>query len=53
VSRLEGRKILEVGAGTRKVDDPDTPAGNGRAIAVTAASEGATVACADIDLAAA
>ncbi len=53
MSRLEGRKILVVGAGTRKVDDPDAPAGNGRAIAVTAAIEGATVACADIDVAAA
>ena len=51
--RLEGRKILVVGAGTRKVDDPDAPAGNGRAIAVTAAIEGATVACADIDVVAA
>jgi NAD(P)-dependent dehydrogenase (short-subunit alcohol dehydrogenase family) len=53
MSRLQGRKILVVGAGTRKVDDPDAPAGNGRAIAVTAALEGATVACADIDVAAA
>ena len=53
MSRLDGRKVLVVGAGTRKVDDPDAPAGNGRAIAVTAAKEGATVACADIDLAAA
>jgi NAD(P)-dependent dehydrogenase (short-subunit alcohol dehydrogenase family) len=50
MSRLEGRKILVVGAGTRAVDDPDAPAGNGRAIAVTAATEGATVACADIDV---
>ena len=53
MSRLEGRKVLVVGAGTRHVDDPEAPAGNGRAIAVTAAREGATVACADIDLAAA
>lgn len=53
MSRLEGRKILVVGAGTRKVDDPEAPAGNGRAIAVTAAIEGATVACADIDVVAA
>lgn len=50
MSRLEGRKILVVGAGTRHVDDPEAPAGNGRAIAVTAAVEGATVACADIDV---
>lgn len=53
MSRLEGRRILVVGAGTRRVDDPDAPAGNGRAIAVTAAREGATVVCADVDVAAA
>ena len=53
MSRLEGRKILVVGAGTRPTDDPDAPAGNGRAIAVTAATEGATVACADLDVVAA
>jgi NAD(P)-dependent dehydrogenase (short-subunit alcohol dehydrogenase family) len=53
VSRLEGRKVLVVGAGTRRTDDPDAPAGNGRAIAVTVATEGATVACADVDLASA
>jgi NAD(P)-dependent dehydrogenase (short-subunit alcohol dehydrogenase family) len=53
VTRLEGRKILVVGAGTRPTDDPDAPAGNGRAIAITAAVEGATVACADVDVAAA
>ena len=47
--RLEGRKILVVGAGTRSSGDPDAPPGNGRAISVTAAREGATVACADID----
>ena len=47
--RLAGRKILVVGAGTRPNGDPDAPPGNGRAIAVVAAREGATVACADID----
>ncbi|CAN5766726.1 SDR family oxidoreductase [soil metagenome] len=51
--RLEGRRILVVGAGTRNTDDPEAPPGNGRAIAVTAAREGATVACADVDLRAA
>ena len=51
--RLEGRKILVVGAGTRSSGDPDAPPGNGRAISVTAAREGATVACADIDIKAA
>lgn len=47
--RLEGRRILVVGAGTRRTDDPEAPPGNGRAIAVTAAREGATIACADLD----
>jgi len=48
-ARLAGRRVLVVGAGTRASDDPDAPVGNGRAIAVLAAREGATVACADID----
>jgi NAD(P)-dependent dehydrogenase (short-subunit alcohol dehydrogenase family) len=39
--------VLVVGAGTRRSDDPDAPVGNGRAISVLAAREGATVACAD------
>src|SRR5262245_41556201 len=47
--RLLNRRVLVTGAGTRKVEDPDAPVGNGRAIAVLAAREGATVACADID----
>ncbi|MBX3287114.1 MAG: SDR family oxidoreductase [Actinobacteria bacterium] len=47
--RLAGRRILVVGAGTRATDDPEAPPGNGRAIAVTLAREGATVACADRD----
>ena len=42
-----------VGAGTRDSDDPDAPIGNGRAICVLAAREGATVACADVNRAAA
>jgi NAD(P)-dependent dehydrogenase (short-subunit alcohol dehydrogenase family) len=46
---LEGRRILVVGAGTRITDDPDAPVGNGRAISVVAAREGAAVACNDID----
>lgn len=48
-ARLEGRKLLVVGAGTRRSDDPDAPVGNGRAISVLAARAGASVACADID----
>jgi NAD(P)-dependent dehydrogenase (short-subunit alcohol dehydrogenase family) len=47
--RLEGRRILVVGAGTQRSDDPEAPVGNGRAIAVLAAREGAAVACADRD----
>ena len=46
---LAGRRILVVGAGTRPSDDPAAPGGTGRAIAVTAAREGAMVACADLD----
>jgi NAD(P)-dependent dehydrogenase (short-subunit alcohol dehydrogenase family) len=52
-ARLAGRNVLVVGAGTRTSDDPDAPIGNGRAISVLAAREGAAVACADIDRAAA
>jgi NAD(P)-dependent dehydrogenase (short-subunit alcohol dehydrogenase family) len=47
--RLEGRRVLVVGAGTRHLDDPDAPMGNGRAIAVRCAREGAAVACSDRD----
>jgi NAD(P)-dependent dehydrogenase (short-subunit alcohol dehydrogenase family) len=50
---LEGRRILVVGAGTRRTDDPEAPVGNGRAIAVVCGREGAAVACADLDGAAA
>jgi NAD(P)-dependent dehydrogenase (short-subunit alcohol dehydrogenase family) len=45
--------VLVVGAGTQRSDDPEAPVGNGRAIAVLAAREGATVICADRDPAAA
>jgi len=51
--RLAGRTVLVVGAGTQPSDDEDAPVGNGRAIAVTAAREGATVICADRDRASA
>jgi NAD(P)-dependent dehydrogenase (short-subunit alcohol dehydrogenase family) len=47
--RLAGRRVLVVGAGTRRIDDPDAPLGNGRAVAVRCAREGAAVACADRD----
>lgn len=51
--RLARRRVLVVGAGTRPSSDPGAPIGNGRAIAVLAAREGASVACADRDTAAA
>jgi NAD(P)-dependent dehydrogenase (short-subunit alcohol dehydrogenase family) len=51
--RLAGRRVLVVGAGTQPSDDPDSPVGNGRAISVSAAREGASVICADRDQAAA
>ncbi|HZU78658.1 MAG TPA: SDR family NAD(P)-dependent oxidoreductase [Acidimicrobiales bacterium] len=46
---LAGRKVLVVGAGTRPSKDPDAPMGNGRAICLHAAREGAAVACLDVD----
>ena len=49
MQRLAGRRVLVVGAGTRSSDDPDAPVGNGRAISVLCAREGAAVVCADID----
>ena len=51
--RLTGRRVLVVGAGTRPSPEPDPPPGNGRAISVLAAREGAAVACADRNAAAA
>src|SRR2546423_2197096 len=45
---LAGRRLLVIGAGTRPDPDPDAPIGNGRAISVLAAREGAAVACADL-----
>jgi NAD(P)-dependent dehydrogenase (short-subunit alcohol dehydrogenase family) len=47
--RLAGRKVIVVGAGTRVTDDPDAPMGNGRAIAVAAAREGAAIVCVDMN----
>jgi NAD(P)-dependent dehydrogenase (short-subunit alcohol dehydrogenase family) len=46
---LEGRCITVIGAGTQPSRDPDAPIGNGRAIAVRAAREGASVICVDRD----
>lgn len=47
--RLADRRVLVVGAGTRASAEPDAPAGNGRAIAILAAREGAELVCADVD----
>jgi NAD(P)-dependent dehydrogenase (short-subunit alcohol dehydrogenase family) len=47
--QLAGRTVVVVGAGTQASDDEDTPAGNGRAIAVVAARAGARVVCVDRD----
>lgn len=48
-ARLAGRRVLVVGAGTQPSDDPDAPIGNGRAISVVCAREGASVAACDRD----
>ena len=45
--RLSGRRIIVVGAGQRKTVDEDPPIGNGRAMSVLFAREGASVACID------
>jgi NAD(P)-dependent dehydrogenase (short-subunit alcohol dehydrogenase family) len=45
--RLQGRKILVVGAGQRNVVDAEPPIGNGRAISTMFAREGAGVICLD------
>jgi NAD(P)-dependent dehydrogenase (short-subunit alcohol dehydrogenase family) len=51
--RLEGKTVVVVGAGTQPWDEPDAPPGNGRAISVVAAREGASVVCVDMDRASA
>ena len=51
--RLLGRRVLVLGAGTRPSEEADAPLGNGRAVCVLAAHEGAAVACWDLDRAAA
>ena len=47
-ARLAGRRIVVVGAGQRKIVDEDPPIGNGRAMSVLFAREGAHVACIDV-----
>ena len=46
---LAGVRLLVIGAGTQSVPLPDLPVGNGRAIAVLAARQGAQVVCADLN----
>jgi NAD(P)-dependent dehydrogenase (short-subunit alcohol dehydrogenase family) len=48
LGRLQGRRILVVGAGRETHGVPDPPIGNGQAISRLAAREGAAVACADL-----
>jgi NAD(P)-dependent dehydrogenase (short-subunit alcohol dehydrogenase family) len=47
--RLAGRRVVVVGAGQRKVIDADPPIGNGRAMSVLFAREGAHVGCIDVN----
>ncbi len=47
--RLAGRRIIVVGAGQRKTVDEDPPIGNGRAMSVLFAREGAQVAWIDVN----
>ncbi|HWB66728.1 MAG TPA: SDR family NAD(P)-dependent oxidoreductase [Mycobacteriales bacterium] len=46
--RLAGRRLLVIGGGSMRSDDPDAPPGNGRAVCVLAAREGAAVALTDV-----
>ena len=46
--RLAGRRIVVVGGGSQGAGDPEAPAGNGQAISVLAAREGAAVAVVDV-----
>lgn len=48
--RLAGRRVLVVGGGQRTVDAATDPIGNGRAISLLCAREGARVAVVDIDV---
>lgn len=46
--RLAGRRIIVVGAGQRMIPEENPPVGNGRAISILFAREGASVACIDV-----
>ncbi len=48
-NRMHGRHLLVVGAGQRDCEGDNPPVGNGRAIALLGAREGAVVACADLN----
>jgi len=50
--RLRGRRVVVVGAGQRDIPEETPPIGNGRAIAVLCAREGAAVVCIDVSQAA-
>src|SRR5215212_2946370 len=51
--RLHGRRVLVVGGGQRTFDAATDPVGNGRAMSLLFAREGAQVAVADVNLASA
>lgn len=46
--RLQDRRVLVIGAGQREIPEEDPPVGNGRAISLLFAREGASLACVDI-----
>ena len=45
--RLQGRRVLVVGAGQRLIPEENPPVGNGRAISLLFAREGASLVCVD------
>ncbi|RIK04943.1 MAG: oxidoreductase, partial [Acidobacteria bacterium] len=47
--RLDGKRVVVVGAGQMPAPIDNPPIGNGRAVAVLAAREGASVACVDLN----
>jgi NAD(P)-dependent dehydrogenase (short-subunit alcohol dehydrogenase family) len=51
-ARLRGRRVVVVGAGQRDIPEETPPIGNGRAISVLCAREGAAVVCIDVSQAA-
>src|SRR5438067_1501734 len=46
--RLAGRRVVVVGGGSQGAGDPDAPPGNGQAMSILAAREGASVAVVDV-----